>query len=193
MGYGRLIIHPDGWRSEFAELVALVKRDHLTSRQRECAHEFEVRSAMLVCERCGATMQAVQTALPGLDLLAQAYGVRLLDGWEDAAALAREYGAEPIPEILHAEAEAWLLGPEKHEPLFPRGMRSHYGDLERRIRHLLPWIRRELIVTTEMCQEAPRGPYLGVGASFTVPIAVTVRLRVVEPQTGAQIEVELHA
>lgn len=128
MGYGNLIIHPDGWRAEIVELIALVARDALTSAQRECEHVWETRSAILICERCRATMQATETEMPGLDLLAEQYGVRVLDRWEDAAAVAREYGAEPIPEILHAEAEAWRLGPEKHEPLFPDGTRALYGD-----------------------------------------------------------------
>jgi hypothetical protein len=106
MGYGNLIIHPDGWRAQTVELVALVAQDGLTGAQRECEHLWEVGSPRLICERCRATMPSTKSA-PGLDLLARQYGARLLDRWEDAAAVAREYGAEPVPEILHAEAEAW--------------------------------------------------------------------------------------
>ena len=190
MGYGNLIIHPDGWRAQTVELVALVARDGLTGSQRECEHVWAVRVATLACEKCFAPMQATRVQ-PGLDLVAAAYGVRLLDRWEDAAAVAREHGAEPIPEILHAEAEAWHLGPEKHEPLLPDGIASHYGDLERRIRELVPWLKRPMIRQVEMQQHLMPMNYFAA-QSVTVPACMEIRLCIVHPELQAEVEITLH-
>jgi hypothetical protein len=146
MGYGNLIIHPDGWRAEIVEL----------------------------------------------DLLAEQYGVRVLDRWEDAAAVAREYGAEPVPGILHAEAEAWHLGPEKHEPLFP-GMGALCGDLEARVRELAPWLERHMLRRTEI-QFVPThsSPYYLSNPLPSVSLSVNreMSLYAVHP-SGAQVEITL--
>lgn len=178
MGYGNLIVHPDGWRAETAELVALVVRPG-ANRARLYAAEEPTRE--------------------GVQMIAEQYGVRALDRWEDAAALARELGAEPVPEILHAEAEAWLLGPEKHEPLFPEmfGLSSPMGiELERRLRLLCPWIRREFIMQME-CHQDPYGFHgFGglnrVGSAQFYSILTKVSLRILEPQHRAEVEVTLH-
>lgn len=109
MGYGNLIIHPDGWRAATVELVALVWQPRINPM--------------------GFLDPYMPNPVPreGLDLLAEQYGVRVLDRWEDAAALAREHGAEPIPEILHAEAEAWWMVQPKGVPLVGFFMPSAMG------------------------------------------------------------------
>jgi hypothetical protein len=194
MGYGHLIVHPDGWRAESVELVALVAHDGLTGAQRECEHVWETRSATLICTRCRATMQSVET-MPGLDLLARQYGVRLLDRWEDAAAVAREHGAEPVPEILHAEAEGWLLGPERHEPIFPDGMSAHYGDIERRVREMLPWLKRDMIRRVEMKSHPSPSYYVSLSAAqaaMPIGVDIEVRLSAIHPGLRAEVEITLH-
>lgn len=197
IGYGNLIIHPDGWRAETAELVGIIDRSRVDDVDRNCPHAWSVNGARLSCYRCGASMQAVEMAggLAGLDLLAEEYGVRVLDRWEDAEALARELGAEPVPEILHAEAEAWLLGPEKHEPLFPDNWGGHYGTgLERRVRELVPWLERGMIRGMDMNMgAAPMAYYVGgLQGQYVQPVSTEVRLSVIHPGLRAEVTITLH-
>lgn len=80
LGYGKIVVHPDGWRSEFAEIAGLLPSEDIGDR------------------------------LSALEMLASAYGVPLVRDWDDALAIAQEFGGQPVPEILYAEAEAW--GPQ---------------------------------------------------------------------------------
>ncbi|HTZ63477.1 MAG TPA: hypothetical protein VMB51_05180 [Solirubrobacteraceae bacterium] len=186
IGYGDLIIHPDGWRAETVELVALVEA---FLPDRRCEHEWHAPGPTLVCSRCGAVEQAAEISknLAGLDLLAEQYGVRVLDRWEDAAALARELGAEPIPEILHAEAEAWLLGPENREPLFPEAGGA-YGDVERRLREMVPWLRRHMICRIDIQTIGP--PIYRSGSAIALaPTGMEVRVTAMHPELRAEVAI----
>lgn len=170
MGYGNLIIHPDGWRAEIVELVALVLPLGADARWKSAV-----------------SPEAIQ-------MIAEQYGVRALDRWEDAAAVAREYGAEPIPEILHAEAEAWQLGPEKYEPLFPDGMSAHFGDLERRIRDLLPWVERNMIRRVDTHLSASPTYYTPMSSgSIALPLPLTTEVQICAMHpSGAEVKITLH-
>lgn len=78
LGYGNLIIHPDGFRAEKAEVVALV-------------------------DRVGSLLPP--TDPERLKATAEAYGARLVSGWDEALLLAKEQGGEEIPEALYQQAE----------------------------------------------------------------------------------------
>jgi len=138
IGYGKIIVHPDGWRAEKSELIALIAPPKPPS---ECEHKWEVRSATLCCSKCHITRQEFEQhkleaeasgqffqpgasptmvfsgllrsawfecpmppSLAALEILAEQYGARVVDSWDDAVALAEEQGAKPIPDELYAEA-----------------------------------------------------------------------------------------
>jgi hypothetical protein len=94
LGYDDLIVHPDGWRAATVEIVALVYSSNPL---------ISGNSRWLI----NAPIEA--PSRDALAMLAAAYGRPLVDDWEHGTALAQEQGAQPIPEILHAEAEAWAL------------------------------------------------------------------------------------
>ena len=102
LGYDDLIVHPDGWRAATVEIAALVyPSDRLVTG--EVRWRLNAPSEVRLIE---------PPSRDALAMLAAAYGVPLVDDWEHGTALAQEQGAQPIPEILHAEAEAWALSPE---------------------------------------------------------------------------------
>ena len=97
LGYDSLIVHPDGWRAATVGIAALV-----------CIPPD--RDTVRLVFRLNGPTEAHSLEAPSRDalsMLADAYGVPLVDDWEHGTALAQEQGAQPVPEILHAEAEAW--------------------------------------------------------------------------------------
>lgn len=164
LGYGNLIIHPDGWRAQFAELVALVPY--------------------------ARTVGLSDPSAAAIEMCAEQYGVRVLS-WEDAASVARELGAEPVPEILHAEAEGWQLGPEKREPLFPDGMAASYGDAEQRVREALPWLERHMIGRMDIQMVSAPMAYYVAAAPMTFSVGYELRLSIVHPELRAEVEITL--
>lgn len=103
IGYGDLVVHPDGWRSEMVELLALIWREPPESQKPE---EVEPGTYTYYVRLVGFERN-LDITRDGVSLLAEQYGVPLLDDWNHGLALAQEQGAKPVPEIMHAEAEAW--------------------------------------------------------------------------------------
>jgi hypothetical protein len=129
ISYGKIIIAPDGWRAEKSEIIGLIAPKNFKNPS-ECKHTKRgVGSNTLVCEECGASLQQIELeatgeyrftygattgfyqphpqslpSLSALEILAEQYGARVIQNWDDGIALAQEQGAKPIPEELHAEA-----------------------------------------------------------------------------------------
>lgn len=105
-------------------------------------------------------------ALPGLDLLAQAYSVPLVDDWDHATALAREFGAQPVPEIVHAEAEAYALPDSAGQLRMGRGyfvlpawialIQKEWEGASKHAAFKIPDMR-----TSTDCRASCRAPHLG--------------------------------
>ncbi len=121
IGYGRLIVHPDGWRAEKCEIIGLIPSATPTVKLPNCKHDHWDSLGDL-CRDCGWTGQAIRSAggtIPApsrdaLQILAEQYGTRVIENWEDGIALAQEQGATPIPDEVYAKAtenlEAQLEG-----------------------------------------------------------------------------------
>ena len=83
LGWGRIQIHPDGWRSQFAEIVALINN---VAKFAEMGEYNENKAARML-------IQAKNH-----------YKVPLVDNPEDALAIAKELGGEIIPRELREKA-----------------------------------------------------------------------------------------
>lgn len=160
IGYGKLVVHPDGWRAEKSELIGLIAPPPKPNPA--CDHRrWNVQSDY--CETCGCTRQLLEQTPPSivekiikeelqagykraaqcypnpgvsptmkfsgllrnawpdtpsldaLEILAEQYGARVIQNWDDGVALAEEQGAKPIPDEVYAEAAANALVGEGSE------------------------------------------------------------------------------
>jgi len=136
IGYGKLIVHPDGWRAEKSELIGLI----VPPDPSKCQHEWTALAQTLQCSKCLTTKQQVEQeenatgtfaaliltqayerqmnqalwgtaasqspSLAALEILAEQYGARVIQNWDDGVALAQEQGAKPIPDEVYEEARS---------------------------------------------------------------------------------------
>jgi len=164
IGYGKIIVHPDGWRAEKSELIALIAPPKPKAPS-ECEHEWEIRSVTLCCSKCHITRQEFEQckieapSLAALEILAEQYGARVVDSWDDAVALAEEQGAKPIPDELYAEAAE--NAPSAYGPTgsgeFIAPMRTIEGStyLSAAVKTLAPQtsVNIQQVIQSELCSE----------------------------------------
>ena len=98
IGYGKVIVHPDGWRAEKVEIVGL----------KAYKEEDEGPSSMfafLKAEKGHPEWWNSKPPSPGaLEILAEQYGTRIIENWDHGVVLAEELGAQKISEEIHSRA-----------------------------------------------------------------------------------------
>lgn len=122
IGYGRLVVHPDGWRAEKCEIVGLI-----APAPTKCKHDrMGIRSGYIACENCGKLQHEIeqersnqQPSLAALEILAEQYGTRVIPDWDAGVMLAEELGAKPIPDEVYAEAAENAPGAQGGEFVSP--------------------------------------------------------------------------
>lgn len=196
MGYDRLIIAPNGWRAATVELIALVaKKPHEPHGAVNASKKSLEYNGQLIAPGGRIDISGTPTRL-ALELLAKSYGVRVLDRWEDAVAIAAEYGAEPIPEVTYDEIAAWEMGPDYHDSLFAGwgGNSPEMRCVEKKLKVLFPWILPGMAreIQTSVMHSDPYGMRYHLGSPRSQPIYDCVEVTVeIEAPDRTRVRVDL--
>ncbi len=111
IGYGKLIIHPDGWRAERCEIIGLIAPEpkpeldegKLQAEAERLAEKYTYTEGY-VRIHVGTWPEPPPPSREALEIIAEQYGTRVIENWDDGIALAQEQGAVPIPDELHVKA-----------------------------------------------------------------------------------------
>ena len=91
IGWGKIVVHPDGWRSEKAQIVGLKPEKRLVDWTN-------------LWELFGHSEPSAPPSLDALEIMAEQYGTRIVESWDHALSIAQEMGAEHVPQEMYEEA-----------------------------------------------------------------------------------------
>lgn len=109
IGYGRLIVHPDGWRAEKSEIIGLIAPEKSPERPQLINQQY-LEEHIMATTFFSSHVIGTAPSPEALEILAEQYGARVIQNWDDGIALAQEQGAAPIPDEIYKQADRGDVG-----------------------------------------------------------------------------------